>query len=165
MSKTSRSGWTVDTYKEHNEALRAAEREIQAARRDADKADEARRAAEEKFEVERDRRYKEVADEREKALSMKEIADRDALELAREIQKYKDEKANELREQINSERGLYASKADLGAAMKEVNATLGPVLDYVRGQKGPRALTTSSVAGVVGLLLGLAALITLFARR
>ena len=51
--------------------------------------------------TERDRRYAEVNIEREKALKIKETADLAALQLAREIQSYKDEKANELREQIS----------------------------------------------------------------
>ena len=53
-----------------------------------------------KFNHERDRRYAEVTQEREKALKIKEVADLAALQLAREIQTYKDEKANELRTQI-----------------------------------------------------------------
>ena len=58
---------------------------------------------------ERDRRYTEVKLAEEKALRVKEEADREALELARQIQTYKDQQANELREQINRERNLYAS--------------------------------------------------------
>ena len=63
-----------------------------------------------RFEAERDRRYTEVNLEREKALKIKETADRAALELAREIQTYKDEKANELRSQIEGERGTYVTQ-------------------------------------------------------
>jgi hypothetical protein len=81
------------------------------------------------FDTERDRRYKEVAQEREKALKIKETADLAALQLAREIQTYKDEKANELREQISSERGLYATKDDLAAAIREVVASRTAGLD------------------------------------
>ncbi len=66
-----------------------------------------------RFMEERDRRYSEVNIEREKALKIKEVADLKALDLARDIQVYKDEKANQLREQINSERGLYATNKDL----------------------------------------------------
>jgi vacuolar-type H+-ATPase subunit H len=54
-----------------------------------------------------DRRYAEVALARAEALRIKEVADEKALDLAREIQTYKDEKANELREQISQERGTY----------------------------------------------------------
>lgn len=78
--------------------------------------------------VERDRRYTEVNIEREKALKIKEEADKAALGLAREIQTYKDEKANELREQINSERGLYVTKAEMD-----------PIKTYIAGQTGQRA--------------------------
>jgi vacuolar-type H+-ATPase subunit H len=107
--------WTIDTYAIHNEALRAAE---------------------EKFQQERDRRYAEVKSAEEKALRVKEQADRDALGLAREIQTYKDEKANELREQISRERGNYASQADLRAAVEKIEATMGPVLTFVSSQQG-----------------------------
>jgi len=112
------SGWTVETYAIHNEALRTAEW---------------------KFQEERDRRYAEVAIEREKALGIKETADLAALGLAREIQTYKDEKANELREQINSERGLYATKDDLTAAIEKLEETIKPLASYITGQQGRSA--------------------------
>lgn len=74
------------------------------------------------FWTERDRRYTAIAVEKEKALKIKETADLAALQLAREIQTYKDEKANELREQISSERGNYASKDDLASTLREIKA-------------------------------------------
>jgi len=111
---------------------------------------------------ERDRRYAEVATEREKALKIKETADLAALGLAREIQTYKDEKANELREQISSERGLYATKDDLGAVVREVQAQLKPLNDYILSQQGRSVgigtsatiLVTAIVAvgGVIGII-------------
>jgi hypothetical protein len=89
----------------------------------------------EKFSAERDRRYAEVSVEREKALKIKEVADLAALQLAREIQTYKDEKANELREQISSERGNYASKDDLSNLESKLLAMIKPLGDFVsRGQ-------------------------------
>lgn len=94
------------------------------------------RAADLRFHEERDRRYSEVALEREKALKIKEEADKAALGLAREIQTYKDEKANELREQISSERGLYASKGDLLSATEKIEATIKPLADYITAQQG-----------------------------
>ena len=108
-------GWTIETYASHNEALRAAE---------------------EKFQIERDRRYAEVATEREKALKIKETADLAALGLAREIQTYKDEKANELREQIASERGLYVSKSEMIAAVEKLEETIKPIAAFVQSQQG-----------------------------
>jgi vacuolar-type H+-ATPase subunit H len=107
--------WSVEAYVVHNEAMRVAE---------------------EKFQQERDRRYAEVKSAEEKALRVKEQADRDALGLAREIQTYKDEKANQLREQISSERGLYASKGDLNAAIEKLQATIAPIVSYVAAQQG-----------------------------
>lgn len=76
-----------------------------------------------------DRRYTEVNIEKEKALKIKEEADKVALGLARDIQRYKDEKANELREQINSERGLYVTN-------EKFDTTIKPLVDYVSSQNG-----------------------------
>jgi SMC interacting uncharacterized protein involved in chromosome segregation len=97
---------------------------------------EALEAANEKFMAERDRRYSEVNIEREKALKIKEEADKAALGLAREIQSYKDEKANQLREQISSERGSYATKEDLAASFRELTAAINPLSTYVAGMAG-----------------------------
>jgi hypothetical protein len=99
------------------------------------------RTADMRFEEERDRRYSEVNIEREKALKIKETADLAALQLAREIQSYKDEKANQLREQINSERGLYATNKDIE-----------PIKSYVSSQTG-RGLGMYALFGVVMTLL------------
>jgi len=94
-----------------------------------------------RFNEERDRRYAEVNIEREKALKIKETADLAALGLAREIQNYKDEKANELREQINSERGLYATNKDID-----------PIKSYVSSQTG-RGLGMYALFGVLMTLV------------
>lgn len=83
------------------------------------------READMRFDEERNLRYKEVGEEREKALKIKETADLAALQLAREIQTYKDEKANELREQINSERGLYATNRDMEPIKAYISAQTG----------------------------------------
>lgn len=97
---------------------------------------EALEAANEKFAAERDRRYSEVNIEREKALKIKEEADKAALGLAREIQSYKDEKANQLREQISAERGTYATKEDLASALREIAASIQPLSTYVANMAG-----------------------------
>jgi hypothetical protein len=93
------------------------------------------RAADAALQTERDRRYAEVNVEREKALKIKETADLAALQLAREIQTYKDEKANELREQINSERGLYPTKDDMAALSARLEAMIKPLSEYVTGEQ------------------------------
>jgi preprotein translocase subunit SecF len=113
---------------------------------------EALRAADMRFEEERDRRYTEVNIEREKALKIKETADLAALQLAREIQTYKDEKANELREQINSERGLYATNKDID-----------PIKSYVSSQTG-RGLGMYALFGVVMTLLMAAIAIAVYLK-
>jgi len=115
MRPSDTAHWTIETYAAHNEALRAAE---------------------EKFQNERDRRLAEVKQAEEKAAQIKDRSDRDALGLAREIQTYKDEKANELREQINSERGSYATKDDLSALSKELIAMIKPLAEYAASGSG-----------------------------
>lgn len=74
----------------------------------------------------------------QKALQIKDRADTSALELARTIQTYKDEKANELREQIGSERNLYVTKAELK-----------PIYDYVAAQQGSSRGATNTIAYIV----------------
>lgn len=103
-----------------------------------------------RFFDERDRRYREVDLERERALQIKNTADRDALELAREIQTYKDEKANELREQINRERGLYATKEDLGNALGKMELALKPLTEYVSVMRGRSSGLNAGWGWIVG---------------
>jgi vacuolar-type H+-ATPase subunit H len=129
--------WTIETYAIYNEALREADRRLQ---------------------EERDRRYAEVKNAEEKALRVKEDADKTALGLQRENQQYKDEKANQLREQISSERGLYATKADVVAAVEKVQASIAPLISFVAGQQGRSTGQTTMwgwiIAGIsVGILV------------
>jgi hypothetical protein len=114
--------------------------------------------------AERDRRYAEVDLEREKALRIKEKADETALDLARDIQVYKDEKANELREQINRERGAYATKDDLRALSDKFDAAHKPVVEFIAAQVGKKdqsdtaRLNLSQVVAVtvaIAIILGL----------
>ena len=105
-----------------------------------------------------DRRYMEVAAEREKAIKIKEAGDEKALNLARDIQVYKDEKANELRSQIEKERGSYATHTELLALSDKLDVTLKPIVMYVAAQNSvtPRAITTHmlvSWAGTIVLIL------------
>ena len=113
-----------------------------------------------KFMAERDRRYAEVSVEREKALKIKEVADLAALQLAREIPTYKDEKANELRSQIERERGNYASRSDLKALESKIEATVKPLAEFVARSRGGTDKWGQIVIGV-GLILGV---ITLFLK-
>lgn len=141
--------WTVDTYAAHNEALRAAEARLQDMR--------------DNFLEERDRRYAEVATEREKALKIKETADLAALGLAREIQTYKDEKANELREQIGSERGNYATKEDLLAAIGKIEVAMQPLSEFRLAQQGKGEGISATAKVLVAVLGAVATLLTIFA--
>lgn len=140
--------WTVETLRIHTAELR----EIQ----DKFESERDRRYAE--LAAERDRRYYEVSHEREKAVRIKEEAEKEALSLAREIQKYKDEKANDLRAQIGSERGLYPTKPEMRSELDKVHDAMKPLLAYLSSQQGPRALTTQSIITFVAVA---AALVTI----
>ncbi len=72
--------------------------------------------------------------------------------MAREIQTYKDEKANDLRSQIEQERGSYATRSDLKGAVDKLDATLKPLLDYVSGQTG-RGLGITQSWGVLVVVI------------
>ncbi len=109
-----------------------------------------------------DRRYAEVSSEKEKALKIKEEADKAALGLAREIQTYKDEKANELREQISSERGLYALKTDVIAATEKLEAQLAPLVGFVNAQQGHAAGAINQWSYLISGLGAISTLILLF---
>jgi hypothetical protein len=107
-----------------------------------------------------DRRYTEVNIEKEKALKIKEEADKVALGLAREIQTYKDESNNRLREQINSERGLYATKLELTAAIEKVEVLVKPLITYVttqQGRSGGLSQWYGWIIAGIGAILGLIA--------
>jgi len=119
-------GWTVQTLKDHFDALRAAD---------------------------------------QRALAIKEAADRDALTLAREIQAYRDEQANNLRAQIERERVQQATKEDVVGLQERFESSLKaltdryevahkPIADYVAGQLGRR----EGVSAVQALLLSVAML-------
>ena len=151
--------------KEYFEALRAGDEKV--------------RAADARFEAERDARYKEVAAERdqryaevkaaeEKALKVKETADLKALDLASQIQTYKDEKANELREQISSERGLYVTRTEMASAVRELQAAIKPLAEFATSWAAREVGTTEyraerrlDTGQVLQALVTVAALITL----
>jgi hypothetical protein len=109
------------------------------------------RISDEKFESERDRRITEVklesdrrltevAAEREKALKIKEEADRDALVLDREIRQFKDEKAS----------------ARMDAAVGTLEQRLQQTERYqasTQGSQAQRQLTFGQIVALVTVLL------------
>lgn len=133
--------WTIETLKEFQELQIKHENELR---------------------LYDDRRYGEVALEREKALKIKETADLAALQLAREIQTYKDEKANELREQINKERGLYATKSELFSLGEKFEAAIKPIANFTAtqaGRSGGLAQYAGWLMGALGLVIAAYALL------
>jgi hypothetical protein len=114
-----------------------------------------------KLADERDRRYAEVDIEREKALKIKEVADLTALQLAREIQQYKDEKANELRSQIERERGNYATRSDLTSLSEKLEAMIKPLNEFMAGAQGGTKVYTQ-IALIIGVAATIITLITKF---
>jgi len=124
-----------------------------------------------RFGRERDRRYTEVRNAEEKALHIKEVADLAALQLARDIQTYKDQAHNGLLQQIDRERARYPTKDDLAAAIDKLEATIKPLYEYVATQQGrsggtrdyrtdrSRALSLV-VAAVAAVLVGIGIAVT-----
>jgi len=140
--------------------------QLHEATRRIDERDRYLREADQRFAEERDRRYTEVAIEREKALRIKETADLAALGLAREIQTYKDEKANELREQIASERGLYLTRDEYltahTALVDKLEAAVRPLTEFMVAQQGRSAGVdnfTKTLIALIGLALVVAGLV------
>jgi len=107
--------WTIGTLKHHQTAM-----------------EEWR----DRFDAERDRRYLEVNIEKEKALKIKETADRDALSLAREAQAYKDQQNDALRDKNLSESGVYATNSGVAQAIGKLEQKLDPIFEFISAQKG-----------------------------
>ena len=136
--------WTLDAYVMHNEALRIADKELSA---------------------EKDRRYTEGNELRAMALKIKETADRDALELDRASQTYKETRNDALREQNLKETGIYATRDDLATVVARIEKTLKPLADYITAQKGAitggqvtRGVVFASIAAagtIIGIIVGL----------
>jgi vacuolar-type H+-ATPase subunit E/Vma4 len=91
-----------------------------------------------------------AADQR--ALAIKEQADQEALRIERETRSYKDEKANNLRDQLGSERGLYVTKSDLEATSAKIQALVLPLTDYVSTQRGQKEGVTLSTKILMGAM-------------
>ena len=137
MKMDDNTKWTIETYAVHNEALRQAEA---------------------KFQEERDRRYKEVADTKEKAQAQ-------ADQLSRDTQTYKDMKGNELREQLGEERYDYARKTELQTLQearlndkKELQEVLRPILEALASNKG-KEIGIDNIMSYIITILALAATI------
>lgn len=86
----------------------------------------------------------------------------DTASVARQIQTYKDEKANELLEQISSEPGRYATKEDLAARDDKLVAMIRPLLEYVSAQRGKSSGYSASwvfVGQAISTFVGLVAVV------
>lgn len=84
---------------------------------------------------ERDRRYTELRVADQRALQIKEEADRIALELARENQSLRDEKANGLLAQMKEERAHFPTRQEVIALLDKFDTRLTPVEDFILGQR------------------------------
>ena len=111
--------WTIETYAAHNEALRESEN---------------------KFQKERDRRYREVAKVKEKAQIQAE-------KLSRDTQTYKDMKANELREQLKQEREDYARVSDL----RGLREMIQPLFEFVAAKGGSEKAVDKTLYYVIAV--------------
>lgn len=107
-----------------------------------------------RFYEERDRRLTEVGVEREKALKIKEEADKAALELDRQIRAYKDEKQNEFRGALDDLSQKMATRRELEDTKGTIQVALKPLVDYVSAQQGrSQGIGVSANILVVGLYL------------
>jgi hypothetical protein len=117
--------------------------------------------------AEQDKRMQVMADERSRAIAIKDRADEKALNLERETQQYKDEKANELRAQIESERGSYMTQEvyserheDLVRRIGAIEKTLAEGGGRETGKSDSRTFlfaVLGSAAAFLGILAGVLA--------
>lgn len=137
------SGWTVDTWAAHTTEVQRLQ---------------------ELIAQERDRRYHEVDQEREKAVQIKDKADDNALGLAREIQTYKDQQHNGLLDQLTKERGTYVTQSDLKGSVEKIEATIKPIAEYVSSVQGRDHGVGLSWGVLLAGIAGLAVLIDVLSR-
>lgn len=140
IKKKVSDGWTIATLKEYYDA---------------------RLEANLRFEQERDRRYSEVKVENEKALIIKDTADKAALFLARESQTYKDQQADIMRDKSLAQSGVYATNADVAKLFDDFNTKLKPVFDFVISKQGQAEQGNSiwSKSGTMFAMMGVIAAI------
>lgn len=98
------------------------------------------------------REFDKLREADQRALSIKETADLAALGLAREHQVYRDEQANNLRDQITEERGLYVTRLAMEAAIEKLEAELKPALTYIAAAQG-RAVLYAVLMTLAGLVI------------
>lgn len=118
---------------------------------------EAQLAADAALAAERDRRYTEVAAEREKALKIKELADAEALRLAREATADREEAHNGLLGQLRDERAEYPSREEIASIVAKLEAQIVPLANYVTSQTATTTATQRREDTVRPWMLWLAA--------
>ena len=149
------NGWTLEALVEHNKIVREQDKEF--LKLLVTKVDG--------IISEHDRRYAEVNVEKEKALKIKETADLAALELARESQKYKEERNDAQREQTLGERGAYVTRNDLVTAIEGITKELKPLFVFMNNHDGKdrgsqlTAAKLVSIIGATGVIVGIIATI------
>lgn len=135
------SGWTLDTFAYYQEQIRQADI---------------------RFSEERDRRNVEGASLRAEALKIKETADLAALTLARDSQTLKEAQNDAMRDKQLGDSGIYATNANVTAAIGELKTSLQPLVDYVSIHKGAeltKGNLYAAAAGIAAFLGGLYALV------
>lgn len=145
-------------YRKYNEAMRDSDRRFEDLMRDSNH----------RFDEERDKRYASENELRAMALRIKETADAKALDLASQIQTYKDDKADKTREQSLTERGAYATRGDLTqafakseenliSAIGEVKSILKPMIDHVAADSGSQLTIGRMIAYIIatGVIVGI----------
>jgi chromosome segregation ATPase len=112
---------------DHAVPFRYYEAELRCQREHAQEVKELHR----RLDEERDRRISEVRKADQEAIATKDQGDQRALELAREIQVYRDEKSDRERERINKESLLYVNRDQLDSSVRELKSAIDSVQDTV----------------------------------
>lgn len=108
--------------------------------------------------------FERILQERERRFDIQREDTAEALRLARTIQDYKDEKANELRSQIERERGNYATKDDLIKSIEKVEEMVRPISNWMAAQQGKSSGYNSMWAIIVSVVALAGAILTLLLR-
>lgn len=140
-------GWSIQALHEHYRELRIADLKL------ADDREKHQREIQEA----NDRRYSEVADQRDTALTIGKTADDKALNLAQELRTLLDSKAEQARDKNLGERGTFATQADLADVLREIKGIISPITATLATLVAAESQHTGSAAGVqmtIGRLFG-----------
>lgn len=100
----------------------------------------------------------------QRALQIKEVGDGKALDLQKETQQYKDEKANELREQISNERGAYLTRLEFNTSHQALIDKIDALTTRIAATEGRSGGLNQGWVWLLGAIVAIGTIIGIAVR-